>query len=59
MAAVRPLLEEAGRDTALNIPGSRLEIVRGMGHDLPPGVQPLLVERIAGHCRDAMRGAGS
>jgi len=46
-----PLLPvAAGRDTALNIPGSRLEIVRGMGHDLPPGVQPLLVERIAGHC---------
>ena len=26
----------AGRDTALHIPGSRLEIIRGMGHDLPP-----------------------
>jgi proline iminopeptidase len=46
-----PLLPvAAGRDTALNIPGSRLEIVRGMWHDLPPGVQPLLVERITGHC---------
>jgi len=39
-----------GRDMALNIPGRRFEIVRGMGHDLPPGVQPLLVERIVGHC---------
>jgi pimeloyl-ACP methyl ester carboxylesterase len=51
-----PLLPvAAGRDTALNIPGSRLEIVRGMGHDLPPGVQPLLVERIAGHCTSCDR----
>jgi proline iminopeptidase len=46
----------AGRDTALHIRGSRLEIVRGMGHDLPPGVQPLLAARIVEHCRGA-RGA--
>jgi len=26
-----------------------------MGHDLPPGVQPLLVERIVEHCRGALR----
>jgi len=37
----------------MNIPGSRLEIVSGMGHDLPPGVQPLLVERIVENCRGA------
>ena len=43
----------AGRDTALHIRGARLEIIRGMGHDLPPGVQPLLVERIVEHCRGA------
>lgn len=41
----------AGRDTALHIRGARLEIIRGMGHDLPPGVQPLLVGRIVEHCR--------
>jgi pimeloyl-ACP methyl ester carboxylesterase len=46
----------AGRDTALHIRGSRLEIVRGMGHDLPPGVQPLLAARIVEHCLGA-RGA--
>jgi pimeloyl-ACP methyl ester carboxylesterase len=51
-----PLLPvAAGRDTALHIPGARLEIISGMGHDLPPGVQPLLVERIVAHCRGALR----
>lgn len=41
----------AGRDTALHIRGSRLEVIGGMGHDLPPEVQRLLVERIVAHCR--------
>ena len=49
-----PLVPVAGgRDTALHIRGSRLEIIGGMGHDLPPAVQPLLVERIVEHCRNA------
>ncbi len=43
----------AGRDTALHIQGSHLEIIGGMGHDLPPGAQPLLVQLIVGHCRGA------
>jgi len=43
----------AGRDTALHTPGARLAIISGMGHDLPPGVQRLLVERIVEHCRGA------
>jgi pimeloyl-ACP methyl ester carboxylesterase len=49
----------AGRDTAAHIRGARLEIVEGMGHDLPPGVQAILVERIAAHCRGAPLAAGS
>ena len=48
----------AGRDTAFHIPGSRLAIIRGMGHDLPPGVQSILVERIIEHCRGAPCAAG-
>jgi pimeloyl-ACP methyl ester carboxylesterase len=48
----------AGRDTALNIRGSRLEVVEGMGHDLPPGVQRLLVQLIATHCRTAQGKTG-
>jgi pimeloyl-ACP methyl ester carboxylesterase len=46
-----PLLPAAaGRDTAKSISGARLQIIEGMGHDLPPGVQTLLVEAIVQHC---------
>jgi len=56
-----PLLPlAAGRDTARQIAGSELEVVAGMGHDLPPGVQRILVERIVRHCRATeARGGGS
>jgi proline iminopeptidase len=43
----------AGRDTARHIAASELEVIAGMGHDLPPAVQRLLVERIVHHCRRA------
>lgn len=43
----------AGRDTARHIPGARLQVVAGMGHDLAPGVQVILVEAIAAHCKQA------
>jgi proline iminopeptidase len=43
----------AGIDTAANIPGSRLEVVPGMGHDFPPGLMAQLAARIAEHCRGA------
>jgi pimeloyl-ACP methyl ester carboxylesterase len=43
----------AGIDTAANIPGARLEVVPGMGHDFPPGLMAQLAERIAEHCRAA------
>ena len=38
------VIREAGGD-------ARLEIVRGMGHDLPPALFPKLVDLIAAHCR--------
>jgi pimeloyl-ACP methyl ester carboxylesterase len=41
---------DAGRDTARNIPGSRLLVVDGMGHDLPPALYERLAEAIAAHC---------
>jgi len=41
---------DAGRDTARNIPGSRLLVVDGMGHDLPPALYQRLAEAIAAHC---------
>ncbi len=40
----------AGRDTAATIPNAKLQIVEGMGHDMPSRLYPLLVESIAGHC---------
>ena len=43
----------AGRDTAAHIPGAKLEIFDGMGHDFPPGLMAQLAARIAEHCRSA------
>ncbi|QXQ05152.1 alpha/beta fold hydrolase [Sphingosinicellaceae bacterium] len=51
-----PLVPLAGgRDTALNIRGARLEVVAGMGHDLPPAVVGPVTELIATHL-DAVAG---
>ena len=41
---------EAGRDTARHIAGAELMVIDGMGHDLAPGLVPILVEAIAAHC---------
>jgi pimeloyl-ACP methyl ester carboxylesterase len=48
---------EAGKDTAANIPGAKLRIIPGMGHDLAGGLVPILVDAIAEHCRSADRSA--
>lgn len=46
-----PLVPMAGgKHTAANISGARLEIVPGMGHDLPPGLVPVLTKLILDHC---------
>jgi pimeloyl-ACP methyl ester carboxylesterase len=44
---------EAGKHTAALIAGSTLTIVPGMGHDIAPGLIPVLVEAIAAHCKKA------
>ena len=44
---------EAGRDTAAQIPGSKLTIIPGMGHDIPTSLTPILVNAIAAHCEAA------
>ncbi len=47
-----------GRDTSRRIPGARLQIIPGMGHDLAPGLIPILLGHIVPHLR-AADGAGS
>ncbi len=45
-----PLLPyQCGQDIATHIPGSRFELIEGMGHDIPEKQIPRLVELIAGH----------
>jgi pimeloyl-ACP methyl ester carboxylesterase len=45
---------EGGRATAAAIPGARLEIIEGMGHDYPPQYWDRLVELITEHARAAL-----
>ena len=40
---------EGGQATAAAIPGARLEIIKGMGHDYPPQLWDRLVELIGAH----------
>jgi pimeloyl-ACP methyl ester carboxylesterase len=47
---VRP---SGGRATAKAIPGARLMTIEGMGHDLPRGVWPMIIDAIAEHARAA------
>ena len=42
---------ECGKDAASHIPGATLHVIPGMGHDLPTGLIPTLVELIAAHCK--------
>ena len=49
-----PLIRRSGgKATARAIPGARLMVVEGMGHDLPDAAWPQLVEAIAGHAHAA------
>jgi pimeloyl-ACP methyl ester carboxylesterase len=50
--SVDPLiLPRGGRATAAAIPDSRLEIVEGMGHDLPRGAWPRIIDAITSNAR--------
>lgn len=48
-AADRLVPASAGRDTARHISGARLEIIEGMGHDLPTPLLPRIASLIADH----------
>lgn len=45
---------QCGIDTASLIPGARLEIIEGMGHDLPPALTERLLALIDAHTRGKM-----
>lgn len=49
---------EAGRATAAAIPGARLEIVEGMGHDYPPQHWGRMVELITTHAKKSAMAGG-
>ena len=49
---IRP---SGGKATADAIPGARLLMIEGMGHDLPRGAWPRLIEAIADHAHRADR----
>jgi pimeloyl-ACP methyl ester carboxylesterase len=49
-----PLIRPAGgRATAAAVPGSRLRMIDGMGHDLPPALWPTFVDEIASNAQRA------
>lgn len=41
----------AGHDLASHIPGARLSVIPGMGHDLPPALLPTFTQLIVQHAR--------
>ena len=45
-----------GRATAAAVPGAELVLVPGMGHDLPPGLHPTLVDAVSRSAARAGRG---
>ncbi len=47
----RMVAPSGGRATAKAIPGARLELIPGMGHDLPPGLWPRLTALITEHAQ--------
>ncbi|MEL6868847.1 MAG: alpha/beta hydrolase [Pseudomonadota bacterium] len=48
-----------GVDTAEAIPNARLEIIEGMGHDLPPGLIDTITGMLLEHVRDASTSAAA
>lgn len=55
----RMVRKSGGRATARAIPGARLELIEGMGHDLPEALWPRLVGLIASHVRASEVATGS
>jgi pimeloyl-ACP methyl ester carboxylesterase len=49
---------EGGRATAAAIPGARLEMIEGMGHDYPPQYWDRMVGLITAHAKASARASG-
>ncbi len=47
---------EAGEDTARCIPGCKLNVIPGMGHNIPDGVVPILAGLVMEFCQSIERG---
>jgi pimeloyl-ACP methyl ester carboxylesterase len=52
----RLVAPSGGRATAAAIPGARLELIEGMGHDLPRDVWPRVIDRVVENTRRAQAG---
>ena len=49
----RMIRPSGGRATAKAVPGARLMEIEGMGHDLPRGVWPMILDAVSEHARAA------
>jgi pimeloyl-ACP methyl ester carboxylesterase len=50
-----PLIRvEGGRATAAAVPGATLLVIEGMGHDLPRGTWPPIIQAIGKHAARAV-----
>ncbi len=47
------ILPFGGRRTAAAIPGAALDVIEGMGHDLPEALWPRIIDGIVANCRRA------
>jgi len=47
---------DGGKDTAAAIPGARLEIIDGMGHDFTEALVPVYLDTVGGFCREVEAG---
>jgi pimeloyl-ACP methyl ester carboxylesterase len=57
---VDPLVTISGGEaTARAVPGAELLVIPNMGHEIPPAVQPVVVDAIAANARRAEQGSAS
>ena len=55
----RLVRKSGGKATARAIPGAKLVLIKGMGHDLPRGAWPQIIDAITRNAADAKRPAAA